>query len=207
MNAKVIALPKRDFNFNWSYYQTTIGKKRFEFFRALAWEKTQIRHDLPPLLSRMTPFQSVFWSSLYFLLGCSSLDFRVFTYVFSCSLSRSSHRTLPILVSSLTLWRVFLDSLYAFYSLLFSVALSLSIRPIFTQTLSPRTWVTISCRWQSFSSAGIVALLFDQKLQNTENYCSTSTTSVWFPAQNAGCKLFVYAAPHLLAQVKPSCNS
>ena len=69
MNAKVIALPKRDFNFNWSYYQTTIGKKRFEFFRALAWEKTQIRHDLPPLLSRMTPFQSVFWSSLYFLLA------------------------------------------------------------------------------------------------------------------------------------------
>ena len=103
-------------------------RKRFEFFWALAYEKTQIRHDLPPLLSR------ILCSSLLFVHGdlfsvcfpfcisflrCSSLDIRFYTYVFSCSLSRSFRRILLILVSSLTFLRVFLDSLYVFYFLFF----------------------------------------------------------------------------------------
>ena len=50
----------------------------------------------------------------------SSLDIRLFTYAFSCSLSRSTHRTLPILASFLTFLRGFLDLLYAIYLLLFS---------------------------------------------------------------------------------------
>ena len=54
---------------------------------------------------------------------CFSLDIRLFTYISSCSLSHSSRRLLSILVSSLTFLHVFLDSLY---TLLFSVALSLS---------------------------------------------------------------------------------
>ena len=64
---------------------------------------------------------------------CSSLDIRLFTYAFSCSILRSSRRILPILASFLTFARVFLDSLYAFYFLLSLVALSLSFQPIFTQ--------------------------------------------------------------------------
>ena len=52
---------------------------------------------------------------------CSSLDIGLFTCVFSCSLSRSSGRILPVLVSSVTFLRVFSDSLYAFYFLLLSV--------------------------------------------------------------------------------------
>ena len=47
--------------------------------------------------------------------------------------SPSFRRILPILVSSLTFFRVFLDSLYVFYFLLFWVARSLSFHPIFTQ--------------------------------------------------------------------------
>ena len=62
-------------------------------------------------------------------------------------------------------------------------------------------------RLKSFSFAGIVALRVDQKSQNTENYRSTTTTPVLFPTQNAGCELSAYAASHLPAHVKPSCNA
>ena len=58
---------------------------------------------------------------------CSSLDIGLFTSVFSCSLSRSSGRILPVLVSSLTFLRVFPDSLYAFYFLLFSIGKPYSV--------------------------------------------------------------------------------
>ena len=95
------------------------------------------------------------------------------------------------------------------YFLFFFWSLSLFLFVLFSlKTLSPQTWIiTISSRWQSFSSAGIVALRVDQKMQNTENFCSTSTSPVWFRAQNAGCKLFAYAASHLSAHVKPLCNA
>ena len=63
---------------------------------------------------------------------CSSLDIRLFTYAFYCSLLRSSRRILPILASFLTFLRDFLDSLYTVYLLLSSVALSLYTQPIFT---------------------------------------------------------------------------
>ena len=100
--------------------------------------------------------------SMFCETRCFSLDIRLFTYISSCSLSHSSRRLLSILVSSLTFLHVFLDSLYTFYFLLFSVALSLSFRLFSLKTLSPRTWsIIISPCWQSFSSAGIVALRVD----------------------------------------------
>ena len=100
--------------------------------------------------------------SMFCETRCFPLDIRLFTYISSCSLSRWFRRLLSILVSSLTFLHVFLDSLYAFYFLLFSVALSLSFRLFSLKTLSPRTWIIIiSPCWQSFSSAGIVALRVD----------------------------------------------
>ena len=46
----------------------------------------------------MTSFQSVFWSVFVFPSRIfSSLDIRLFTYAFSCSLSRSSHRIIGVL--------------------------------------------------------------------------------------------------------------
>ena len=175
-------------------------------------KKTQIRHDLPPLLSRILCSSLLFVDDLFSVCfqerlcisfsRCSSLDIFFFTYVFSCSPSRSFHRILPILVSSLTFLRVFLDSLYVFYFLFFW-SLSLFLFILFSlTTTSPQTWIiAISSCWLSLSSTGVVALRVDWRLQSTENYCSTSTSSVWFPAQNAGCKLFAYAASHLLAYV------
>ena len=120
-----------------------IGQKRFEFFWALTLKKTQIGHDLPPRLSQILCSSLLFVDDLFSVCfqerlcisfsRCSSLDIRLYTYVFSCSPSRSFHRILPILVSSLTFLRVFLDSLYVFYFLFFLVAQSLSFHPIFTQ--------------------------------------------------------------------------
>ena len=144
MNTKVIVLPKRDFNYKLKLVLNDDWWKRFEFFWALAWEKTQIRHDLPPLLSRILCSSLLFVDNLFSVCfqgrpcisfsRCSSLDIRLFTHAFYFSLLRFSCRILPILVSSLTFLRVFLDSLYAFYLLFISaVALSLSSQPIFTQ--------------------------------------------------------------------------
>ena len=103
--------------------------KRFEFFWALALEKTQIRYDLPPCLSRILCSSLLFVDDLFSVCfqerlcisfsRCSSLDICLFTYVFSCSLSRFFHRILPILMFSLTFPLVFLDSLYVFYFLFF----------------------------------------------------------------------------------------
>ena len=141
----------------------------FKFFWALALEKTQIWHDLPPGLSRIL-CSSLFVDDLFsvcFQEGlcisfslCSSLDICLFTYVFSCSLSRSFHRILPILVSSLTFLRIFLDSLYVFYFLFFLVARSLSFHPIFTQnllstSLNHNNFLPLT---KLFSSAGILVL-------------------------------------------------
>ena len=50
---------------------------------------------------------------------------------------------ISLFVSFLTLFRVLLDSLYAFHLLLFLVALSLSIQPILTRTLFPQTSIKI----------------------------------------------------------------
>ena len=145
-------------------------------------------------------FRERLWISLS---HCFSLDIRIFAYAFSCSLPRSSCCILPILGSSLTFLRVFLDSLYAFYFLLFkSLCLPLfGLFQVSLKTVSPRTWIlTISSRWQGFSSAGIV---FAKYWELLFNYDLTSLQ----PAQNAGCKLFAYAALHLLAHVKPLCNA
>ena len=53
MNAKVTVLPKRNLNCKLNLVSNEDWEKRFEFFWALTYEKTQIRHDLPPLLSRI----------------------------------------------------------------------------------------------------------------------------------------------------------
>ena len=129
MKAKVIVLPKRDFSYKLKLVSNGDCLKRFAFFWALALEKTQIRHDLPPRLSRILCSSFLFVDDLFSVCfqerlcisfsRCSSLDMSLFTYVFSCSLSRSFHRILPILVSSLTILRVFLDPLYVFYYLFF----------------------------------------------------------------------------------------
>ena len=64
------------------------------------------------------------------------------------------------------------------------VALPLSFQPIFTQNpLSTNLNDVNFLRLKSFSFAGIVALRVDKKLQNTKNYRSTTTSTVWFPAQ------------------------
>ena len=120
-------------------------KKRFEFFWALAYKKTKIKHDLPPLLSRILCSLLLFVDDLFSVcfqerLRISfsryfSLDICLFTFAFSCSLLRSSRRVLPIFVHFLTFLRDFLDSLYVVYPLVSLVGLSLSIQPtcIFTQ--------------------------------------------------------------------------
>ena len=158
MKAKVIVLPKRDFNYKLKPESNDYSWKRFEFFWTLALEKTQIRHDLPPRLCRILCSSLLFVDDLFSVCfqerlcisfsRCSSLDICFFTYVFSCSPSRSFHRILPILVSSLTFLRVFLDSLYVFYFLFFW-SLSLFLFILFSRkTLSPRTWnITISSCW------------------------------------------------------------
>ena len=127
MKAEVIVLPKRDFSYKLKLVSNGDCLKRFAFFWALALEKTQIRHDLPPRLSRILCSSLLFVDDLFLVCfqerlctsysRCSSLDICRFTYVFSCSLSCSFHRILHILVSSLTFLRVFLDSLYVFYVL------------------------------------------------------------------------------------------
>ena len=68
MNAKVIVLPKRHLNYKLKLVSNEDWEKRFEFFSDSALERTQIRRDLPLLLSRILcasllfvddPFQSL----------------------------------------------------------------------------------------------------------------------------------------------------
>ena len=123
-------------------WSVELKKKSLNFFLALAQEKTQIRHDLPPLLSRILCSSLLFVDDLFSVCfqerlcisfsRCSSLETRLFTYALYCSLSCSSRRILPILTSFLTFLPDFLDSLYAVYLLLSLVALFLYIQPIFT---------------------------------------------------------------------------
>ena len=146
MKDKFIVLPKRNFNFKLKLNQTTIVKKTFEFFWALALEKTQIRHGLPTRLSRILCSSLLFINDLFSVcfqerLGISfsrysSLDICLFTYVFLVLF----RVPFTVLVSSLTFLRVFLDSLYVFYFLSFFRSLSLFLLILFSlKTLSPQT--------------------------------------------------------------------
>ena len=142
----------------------TIGKKRFKFFWALAWDTIQVRHDLSPLLSRIFCSSLLFVDDLFSVCFsgalcisfslCFLLDIRLFTYAFYCSLSRSCRRILPILASFLTFLRVLLNSLYAFYFLLSLVALSLSFQPIFTHNpfSTNLNYNKFLCRYFCFAS-------------------------------------------------------
>ena len=113
-----------------------IGKKRFKFFWALAWDKTQVRHDLFPLRSRILCSSLLFVDNLFSVCfsgalcisfsRCSLLDIRLFTYAFYCSLSYSAF--FSVLSNFFPRF-----SQLAFYFLLSLVALSLSFQPIFTQ--------------------------------------------------------------------------
>ena len=165
--------------------------------------------------SELLWFASLCWWPLFSLFSgalcisfslCSSLDIRLFTCAFSCSLSRYSHNFLLILASFLTFLRVFLDSLDAFYFSLSLAALFLSFQPIFTQKpLSTNLNNNNFLRWQSFSSA---VLLLCELIKNCKILRITvQLQPIWFPAQNACCILFAYAASHHLAHVKPSCNA
>ena len=143
MNAKVIVLPKLDWNYKLKLVSNEEWEKKVWIFLDLSVrenpDKTRLTSSsfVDPLW-----FASLCWWPLFSLFSgalcisfsrCSSLDICLFTYVFSCCLSRPSRHILPILASFLTFLRVFVDSLYAFYFLLSLVALSLSFRPIFTQ--------------------------------------------------------------------------
>ena len=135
----------------------------------------------------------------------SSLDICHFTCAFSCFPSRSSRSVLPILASFLTFLRVFLDSLRLLLLAFFGRSVSVFPAYFHSNPLSTSWTITISSGWRSFGSAGVLALRVEEVLQNTESYCSTTISSVWFRAQNAGCKLFAYAASNQLVHVKPSC--
>ena len=77
MKAKVIVLPKRDFNYKLKLVSNDDWWKTFEFFWALALEKTQIRHKLPVPSSFSDPmkFASLCWWSLPNLFSGASLYF------------------------------------------------------------------------------------------------------------------------------------
>ena len=61
MNSKVVVLSKRDLNYKLKLVSNEDWEKRFEFFWDSALERTQIRRDLPLLLSR------IFCASLLFV--------------------------------------------------------------------------------------------------------------------------------------------
>ena len=65
MNAKVIVLLKRDLNYKLKLASNEDSEKRFEFFWALAKEKTQMRHNLPPLLCRILCVPLLFVDDLF----------------------------------------------------------------------------------------------------------------------------------------------
>ena len=135
----------------------------------MALEKTQIRHDLPLLLSQILCSSLLFIDDLFSVcfqgricisfLHCSSLDIRLFTYVISCSLFAflSPYSVFffflffLFLVSSLTFLTIFPQSLYVFYFFLLFWSLSLFLFILFLlKTLSPQTWtITIPSRCQS----------------------------------------------------------
>ena len=102
----------------------------------------------------ITSFQSVFWSSLYFLL---TLLFARYSYIyaFSSSLSRSSRRILAILASFIARFSQLAFTLFTSCSLWLLCLFPSSLFSL--KTLSPRTWIiTISSGWKSFSSTGIL---------------------------------------------------
>ena len=157
MKTKFIVLPKRVFNYKLKLVSNDCWKT-LEFFWALAFEKTQIRHDLPPRLSRMLCSSLLFVDDLFSVCfqerlcisfsRYSSLDIFFFTCL-SRSRSRSFHRNSTVLVSSLTFLRVFLDYPYVFYFLFYFWSLSLFLFILFSlKILFPQTWIiTISSRW------------------------------------------------------------
>ena len=132
MNARDIVLPKRDLDYKVKLVSNDDWLKKVWIFLVLSARENPHKAQLTsPSFSN--PLCSLFsWALLISFLRCSSLDICLFTYAFSCSLSRFSRR---ISASFLTSLLFSLDWLYAFYFLLSLVALSLSFQPTFTQNL------------------------------------------------------------------------
>ena len=140
-------------------------KKKFEFFRALAREKTQIRHDLPPFLASLSywPLFSLFsGATLCFLL---SLLFARYPPFYLCPLLFSFAFLSPYSANFgvLSNFLARFSGLALRHLLVAFFGRSVSSYPIFSlfslKTFSPRTWIrTISSGWQSLNSAGIVVL-------------------------------------------------
>ena len=167
MKAKVIVLPKRDFNYKLKLVSNDDWWKTFEFFWALALEKTQIRHKLPVPSSFSDPmkFASLCWWSLLNLFSfsrCSSLDIRLF-YLSFLVLLRVPLAVFCLFWCPLELSSTFFSTHFTSFTSFFFWSLCLFLFILFSlRTLSLRTWIIkISSRWQSFSCAGIVALRVD----------------------------------------------
>ena len=165
----VIVLRKRDLNYKLKLVSNEDWEKRFIFFWAVAWEKTTfvVRFSL-----LMTTFQSVFWSSLYFLL----------TLLFA--------RYSPLYVSLFLFSFAFPSPHFAYFSFLSNFLAFFSTR--FTPFTSCCLWFLCLFLFHSkpflhelelyqFSpvekALALSVLLLCEliKIANTENYCSTTS--------------------------------
>ena len=128
MNA--IVLRKRGLNYKLKLVSNEDWEKRFKFFWALVWEKTTfvVRFSL-----LMTTFQSVFWSSLYFLLTLLFARYSplyVSLFLFSFAFPSPHFAYFSFLSNFLARFSRLALRLLLLASL---VPLSLSFQPIFTQ--------------------------------------------------------------------------
>ena len=126
----VIVLRKRDLNYKLKLVSNEDWEKRFKFFWAVAWEKTTfvVRFSL-----LMTTFQSVFWSSLYFLLTLLFARYSplyVSLFLFSFAFPSPHFAYFRFLSNFLARFSRLALRLLLLASL---VPLSLSFQPIFTQ--------------------------------------------------------------------------
>ena len=202
MNAKVIFLLKRDLDYKLKQISNKDWEKKVWIFLGLSVRGNPDKTPLTPS-SFADPlwFASLCWRPLLSLFSealrisfslCSSLDIRLFTYAFSCSLLRSSRRILPILASFLTFLRVFLDSLYAFYLLLSLIALSLSFQPILLKTLlhELKFFPPVD---KALALSVLLLCGLNKNFKILRIIVQTTTSPFSFPAQNAGGKLFAHA--------------
>ena len=153
MNAKDIVLPKRNLDYKVKLVSNDDWLKKVWIFLVLSARENPHKTQLTsPSFS--DPLCSLFSGALLIsFLRCSSLDICLFTYAFSCSLSRFSRRILPTSASFLTSSPFHSTGFTPFTScFLWSLCLFLSCL-LSLKTLFLRTWIiTISPGWQSFST-------------------------------------------------------
>ena len=153
MNARDIVLPKRDLDYKVKLVSNDDWLKKVWIFLVLSARENPHKAQLTsPSFSN--PLCSLFsWALLISFLRCSSLDICLFTYAFSCSLSRFSRRILPTLAPFLLLY-AFLSTGFTPFTSCFLWSLCLFLSSLLSlKTLFPRTWIiTVSPGWQSFST-------------------------------------------------------